>query len=314
MTKQRGRMGLVPLALAMAIGLAGAAGAAPTPEQKCEGGKLQAAGKYAACVAKAEKDLLLKGDTAKYSAAVAKCQTQLDAAYAKLEAAAEKKDAECPSVDDAEPVGEFLDECVDGVATALAGGDLPTCGGGGGGGLPATGQTTSYGAGSDGDVQAGTARSFTDNGDGTITDNVTGLMWEKKWDDGSIHDKDNGYSWSTGDDNMNGTMVTTFLADLNSGGGFAGHTDWRIPSRFELESLLNMEVFDPATYSEFNNGCTGGCTVTTCSCTGSGFYLSSTTRQTDPNGATGVFFYNGDTMSSLSKTGNFSVRAVRSGS
>jgi hypothetical protein len=58
-----------------------------------------------------------------------------------------------------------------------------------------TGQTTAYGTGSDGDLQKGTARSYTDNGDGTITDNVTGLMWEKKSDDGGIHDKDNMYTW-----------------------------------------------------------------------------------------------------------------------
>jgi len=312
MTKQRGRTGLVPLALAMAIGVAGAAGAAPTAEQKCEGGKLQAAGKYAACVAKAEKDLLLKGDAAKHSAALAKCQAQLDAAYAKLEAAAGKKDAECPSVDDAEPIGEFLDGCVDGVATALAGGELPGCEASGGGVL-VTGQTTAYGAGSDGDVQAGAARSFTDNEDGTITDNATGLMWEKKSDDGSIHDKDDTYTWSTGDDNMNGTMVSTFLAALNSGGGFAGYTDWRIPNVHELESLRNLEVSSPATYSEFNNGCTGGCTVTTCSCTRSLGYWSASTYRDFPSYAWFVHFYDGDTDYDPKTTGR-PVRAVRGGS
>lgn len=43
-----------------------------------------------------------------------------------------------------------------------------------------TGQTMSYGAGDDGDVQAGLPPAYTDNGDGTITDRNTGLMWEKK--------------------------------------------------------------------------------------------------------------------------------------
>jgi hypothetical protein len=38
-------------------------------------------------------------------------------------------------------------------------------------------------------VQAGIPRSYTDNGDGTITDNVTGLMWEKLSDDASVHDQ-----------------------------------------------------------------------------------------------------------------------------
>ncbi|MBI1814979.1 MAG: hypothetical protein HYR72_08385 [Deltaproteobacteria bacterium] len=42
--------------------------------------------------------------------------------------------------------------------------------------FPATGQVTSYGTGSDGDVRAGRTPSYTDNGDGTITDNNTGVM------------------------------------------------------------------------------------------------------------------------------------------
>jgi hypothetical protein len=36
---------------------------------------------------------------------------------------------------------------------------------------------------------------YVDNGDGTITDAVTGLMWEKLSDDGSIHDADAAYGW-----------------------------------------------------------------------------------------------------------------------
>lgn len=46
--------------------------------------------------------------------------------------------------------------------------------------LPKTGQTTSYATGDDGDLQLGVAwpsPRFTDNGDGTVTDNLTGLMW-----------------------------------------------------------------------------------------------------------------------------------------
>ena len=54
---------------------------------------------------------------------------------------------------------------------------------------------TCAGTGQDGELQKGAARSYTDNGDGTITDNTTGLMWEKLTDDGSIHDWDNVYTW-----------------------------------------------------------------------------------------------------------------------
>jgi len=47
------------------------------------------------------------------------------------------------------------------------------------GGLRKTGQTTIYRTGDDGYYQKGIARSYTDNHDGTVTDNVTGLMWAK---------------------------------------------------------------------------------------------------------------------------------------
>src|SRR5437773_4101103 len=57
--------------------------------------------------------------------------------------------------------------------------------------FPATGQTTVFHTGDDGDIQAGATLSYTDNGDGTITDNNTCLIWEKKSFDGTIHDVNN---------------------------------------------------------------------------------------------------------------------------
>ena len=42
-----------------------------------------------------------------------------------------------------------------------------------------TGQVTSYATGDDGTHQKGIARSYTDNSDGTIKDNATGLTWQK---------------------------------------------------------------------------------------------------------------------------------------
>jgi len=182
--------------------------------------------------------------------------------------------------------------------------------------VPKTGQVTGYGAGSDGDLQTGAARSFTDNGDGTITDDANGLMWEKKTDDGSIHDKDDLYTWGMTSDpyTMNGTAVTVFLATLNAGGGFAGYTDWRIPNRFELETLLNLETASPpAVHSAFNAGCVPNCTSSTCSCTaGSNYWTSSTYRPT-PSDAWLVFFMDGSPFPG-SKSSNRFVRAVRGGS
>jgi hypothetical protein len=172
---------------------------------------------------------------------------------------------------------------------------------------------------------------FTDNGDGTITDTQTRLMWEKKDQSGGIHDWGNVYTWcanvspmdgacDNGPDAMDGTIVTTFLAALNGGGGFAGHTDWRIPSADELESIRNLDDANPATYSAFNTGCAASCTVTMCSCTAfasssasaSGLYWSSTTSQHTPDGVGGwvVNFDFGDLVT-FTKTSGLYARAVR---
>jgi hypothetical protein len=63
--------------------------------------------------------------------------------------------------------------------------------------FPATGQTASYAAGDDGAIKAGAPLSYTDNGDGTITDNNTKLMWEKKDNaSGGLHNWNNYYPWS----------------------------------------------------------------------------------------------------------------------
>ncbi len=70
-----------------------------------------------------------------------------------------------------------------------------------------------------------------------VRDNITGLIWEVKTDDGSIHDKDNTYNRSDAQD--------VFIAGLNSG-QFGGHSDWRLPTVKELVSIVNRGSFNPA--------------------------------------------------------------------
>ncbi len=173
-----------------------------------------------------------------------------------------------------------------------------------------TGEYASYGEGSDGDRQDGASRSFLDNGDGTITDLSTGLMWEKKDNSGGIHDFTNRYTWSAGGNQMNGTLVSTFLSELNAGAGFAGRTDWRMPNRFELETLLNLSTSNPATHPRFNQ-CGSGCTLPDCSCTYPAFYWSSTTAS-NPVEAWCVSFSGGVATGCLkTDAGGQAVRAVR---
>jgi hypothetical protein len=111
---------------------------------------------------------------------------------------------------------------------------------------------------------------------------------------------------------MDGTMVTDFLAALNTAPCFADHCDWRIPNARELQSITNFQNSDPTVSAVFNTACATDCTVTSCSCTQSDDYWSSTTYQPNPGGAWFVDFFDGF-VNSNAKTARSYVRAVRGG-
>ena len=188
--------------------------------------------------------------------------------------------------------------------------------------MPATGDTSVHQADKNDDgifgsvtVQAdlgGQSLWYHDNGDGTVSDLNTGLMWEKKGDNGGLHDKDNVYQYDG--DGLQET-IWDWLDDVNveGGTGFAGHNDWRIPNVKELQSIVNYGAELPAVSSEFNTGCIAGCTVTSCSCTQTaGFYWSSTTEPLGPSYAWSVRFADG-AVDTRSKANNYNLRAVRGG-
>ena len=93
---------------------------------------------------------------------------------------------------------------------------------------------------------------FRDNGDGTVSDDSTGLMWEKKTDhptgSADVHNVTYRYSWSapqvTGTE-PDGTAFTMFLRILNEN-QFAGHSDWRLPTRQELLSIVARDLEESA--------------------------------------------------------------------
>jgi hypothetical protein len=302
--------------VALALGLIAAAttwatvATAVSDADNCEATKLKRAGQYGFCVLKAESKAVKTGDPVDYS----KC----DAKFADKWADADSIPM-CPTSGDAATIQTRIAGDANDIVACLNGACPVNQM------FPATGQTTAYGAGSDGDVRAGAPLSYTDNGDGTITDNNTGLMWEKKDDSGGIHDKDNTYTWcanlvpdgfcDNGID-MDGTIVSTFLAALNSGGGFAGHTDWRIPNERELQSILNYEATGPTVDPVFHQSatCTGCVDVTaaTCSCTQSNIYWSSTAYAFTTNDAWIVEFAFGSTYTAA-KPASLPARAVRGG-
>ena len=94
-------------------------------------------------------------------------------------------------------------------------------------GLPDTGQwqdfTPIFGEDSDYTIHP---LSYTDNGDGTVTDNNTGLMWQQT-DDGILR------NWYD---------AASYYTNLS----LAGHTDWRLPDINELLDIVNYGVHSPA--------------------------------------------------------------------
>ena len=103
--------------------------------------------------------------------------------------------------------------------------------------VPETGQSTSYAAGDDGDLEKGVTwpnPRFTDNVDGTITDNLTGLIWLKDADCFGQITWYEALSYSNGLGNGQ-----CGLTDSSSTG------DWRLPNLLELESLRDMQYYDP---------------------------------------------------------------------
>ena len=124
--------------------------------------------------------------------------------------------------------------------------------------LPVTGQTTTYDNDDDGDLQKGIewpVPRFNDNGDGTIADNLTGLIWLKK---ANLLDDYGNATWSEALDfveelNSTGKMAVGTNAEVDAGdtsNGGTHQTDWRLPNRKALFSLLDQSRLNPALISD----------------------------------------------------------------
>jgi hypothetical protein len=130
------------------------------------------------------------------------------------------------------------------------------------------------------DVAAGAPNemSFTDNGDGTVTDNVTHLLWQQ----------------ATPADSYDFDGAGAFCRDLT----LAGHDDWRLPSQIELVSIADLGRSAPAIDTAVFPG------------TPSDFFWSSTIWGTSPTTAGSITFARGSTRQQ-NMTMRLYVRCVR---
>ncbi|KJU85698.1 secreted protein containing DUF1566, partial [Candidatus Magnetobacterium bavaricum] len=149
-----------------------------------------------------------------------------------------------------------------------------------------TGQTTTYAAGDDGALKQGVAwpnPRFTDNANNTVTDNLTGLIWTKDASTPTVG------SCTGGTKNWKDAL--DYVACLNSA-IYLGYTDWRLPNRKELFSMVDWSIDDLSVQSKL--------------------YWSSTTYAYNTSGAWGVNMPYGHVGSAL-KSNSYYVWPVRSG-
>lgn len=154
-----------------------------------------------------------------------------------------------------------------------------------------------------------------------VLDNLTGLTWEVKTNDGGLRDMDWTYTWyddihtdnnggvpgSKGSNTCGGTLpngecnTQAYVAAVNAA-GLCGQHDWRLPTRRELQGLVDYGIPYP------------GPTIDTAYFpnTVQSWYRSSSTHALNPDDAWLVYFGNGH-VNAPTKGDGLAVRLVRDG-
>ena len=139
-----------------------------------------------------------------------------------------------------------------------------------------------------------------------VQDNVTGLTWEVKTDDGTEQDKDNTYQWggltAQGRDHVDrqGDYHDDWnvLVNYANNNALCGYTDWRVPTREELLSIVDYGTYNPAIDTDYFPN------------TVSSWYWTSSPYASDSNNAWLVYFGNGN-GSDVYRNYNGQLRLVR---
>jgi hypothetical protein len=127
--------------------------------------------------------------------------------------------------------------------------------------------------------QCGSFGKFIDNGNGTVTDTGTGLMWQQ---------------------GISGVYIWQEALSYCENLSLAGYDDWRLPNIHELQSLVDYNSYNPAINTLYFP------------IASSSFYLSSTTL-TNYSTPWVAYFLNGWVCGDYSQVYGRGVRAVRGG-
>ena len=152
-----------------------------------------------------------------------------------------------------------------------------------------------------------------DNGDGTITDNVTGLQWEKKVAGSAcVHCVDNFYDWFGARESFIPAVNDSAPCDATGCPGpvrgLGGYNDWRLPTVAELQTIVDLTVPGCGVGSP----CIDPIFGPTADATAADVYWSSTTLAGNSSRVWYVNFFVGLVFDD-DKTSSCRVRAVRGG-